>query len=84
MLGRLQMDIDTCIDTYVRLSSAVFQPKRVKANIFGKAKDIWKVDEAHSSDRLASEMKTIVALQEDAQAKLMNPGAPCKTWVEYI
>jgi hypothetical protein len=80
MLGRLQMDINTCIDTYVRLSSAVFQPERAKSNIFGKAKDIWEVGGAYSSECLASEIRAIVASQEgNDQAKLMNPDSPCKT-----
>ncbi|KAI9775931.1 MAG: hypothetical protein M1839_000720 [Geoglossum umbratile] len=82
MLGRLQMDIDTCIDVYIKLSSAVFQPKRVKSNIFGRAKDIWEVDGAYSSECLAFEIRAIVASQEgNDQAKLMNPDSPCKTFV---
>ncbi|KAH0541605.1 hypothetical protein FGG08_003953 [Glutinoglossum americanum] len=82
MLGRLQMDIDACIDAYVRLSSVVFQPKRVKPNIFGRAKDIWEVDGAYSSECLASEIKAIVASQEgNDQARLMDPDSPCKTFV---
>ncbi|KAH0557143.1 hypothetical protein GP486_005066 [Trichoglossum hirsutum] len=82
MLGRLQMDINTCIDAYIRLSSAVFQLKRANSNIFGRAKDIWGVDGAYSSERLASEIRAIVASQEgDDQAKLTNPNSPCKTFV---
>jgi hypothetical protein len=80
MLGRLQMDIDACIDAYVRLSSAVFQPKRAKPNIFGKAKDTWEVDGAYSSECLASEIRAIVASQEgDDQANMMKSDASCKT-----
>jgi hypothetical protein len=80
MLGRLQMDIDSCIDTYVKLSSVVFQPKRVKSNVFGRAKDIWEVDGEYSSECLASEIRTIVASHEDNdQAKLMDSSSPCKT-----
>ena len=80
MLGRLQMDINTCINTYLNLSSAVFQPKRTKRDFLGRTRDIWNVDGEYSSDRLAAEVRTIVESQEgDAQAKLANPNVPCKT-----
>ncbi|KAI9862173.1 MAG: hypothetical protein M1824_001554 [Vezdaea acicularis] len=82
MLGRLQMDVDTCINKYIELSSAAFQPKRVKGNFFGKAKDILKVEGTYSSDSLASEIRNIVKSQEgDAEAKLRNSNAPCKVFV---
>jgi hypothetical protein len=80
MLGRLQMDIDTCIKKYLELSSAAFQPKRAKAHIFGRAKDIWEAGGAYSSKCLADEVRTIVNAQTgNAQAKLMKPDALCKT-----
>jgi len=80
MLGRLQMDVDTCIDEYGKLSSVVFQPKRTRYNFIGKLKDVWTVRGAYSSDSLASEIRNIVESREgDAGAKLMGPNAPCKT-----
>jgi hypothetical protein len=80
MLGRLQMDIDSCIDAYIKLSSVVFQPKRTKSNIFGRAKDIWEVDGTYSSECLTSEIKAIIASREgNDQARLMDPSSPCKT-----
>jgi len=80
MLGRLQMDIDTCIDVYVKLSSAVFQPRRENLNIFGRVMDAWEVNGAYSSECLASEIRAIVASQEgNDQAELMSPDSPCKT-----
>jgi hypothetical protein len=74
------MDIDTCIEAYLKLSSAAFQPKRTKGNIFAKAIDFLKADGKYSSNCLASEIKAIVESREgDPQAKLMNANAPCKT-----
>jgi hypothetical protein len=83
MLGRLQMDVDTCIKKYLELSLAAFQPKRAKARLLSRAKDIWKVDGKYSSESLAIGIRSIVKSYEgDDQAKLMNPDAPCKTWVK--
>ncbi|KAF2175094.1 hypothetical protein K469DRAFT_81105 [Zopfia rhizophila CBS 207.26] len=82
MLGRLRMDVDTCINKYVELSSAAFQPKRSKANIFGKAKDLWKTDGAYRSDCLATEFKKLAqALECDEQSKLIHPDTTCRVFV---
>jgi hypothetical protein len=73
------MDVDTCIDKYVELSSAAFQPKRSKVNIFGKAKDLWKTDGAYRSDCLTTEFKKVAqALERDEQAKLIHPDTTCR------
>jgi hypothetical protein len=74
------MDIDPCINKYLDLSSAVFQPKRAKGNIYGRVKDFLKADGAYSSDHLESEVRAIAESQTgNAEAKLMDPDAPCKT-----
>jgi hypothetical protein len=80
MLGRLQMDVDICINKYRELSKAAFQSKRTKGDFLGRAKDIWKTHGKYSSKRLASEIRTIVeSVEGDAHAKLMNSSTPCKT-----
>ncbi|KAI9854271.1 MAG: hypothetical protein M1813_001311 [Trichoglossum hirsutum] len=82
MLGRLQMDIDTCINKYRELSEAAFQSKRAKGNLLGKVRDIWKTHGKYSSTRLVSEIRTIVeSVEGDASAKLMSSNTPCKTFV---
>lgn len=79
MLGRFQMTVDQCIEKYLELSSAAFQPKRAKANIFGRAKDVWKTDGAYRGDRLVSEFKTVSEqLEGDADAKMIKVDSPCK------
>jgi hypothetical protein len=79
MLGRLQMDVETCINRYCELSSAVFEPRRSKYNLLARARDLWKVGEAYSSSRLASEVRRIVeSIEGNAEAKLINPDTPCK------
>ncbi|KAI9764163.1 MAG: hypothetical protein M1840_008645 [Geoglossum simile] len=85
MLGRLQMDIDTCIKKYCELSGAAFQPKRAKGNVLGKVKDIWNTRGKYSSTRLASEIQTIVeSVEGDAHAKFMNSNAACKTGQPFV
>jgi hypothetical protein len=80
MLGRLEMDIDACINDYISLSAAAFQRKRVKGNMLGKMKDKWKADGKYNAESLAVEIRKIVeARAGDPEAKLMNPDARCNT-----
>jgi hypothetical protein len=60
MLGRLHMDVDTCITKYCELSSIVFQPKRSKANVIFRLKDLVKVEGKYRSDQLETEVKNMV------------------------
>lgn len=79
MLGRLRMTVDQCIEKYVDLSAAAFQPKRAKINIFGKVKDTWKTDGAYRGNRLVSEFKTVSEQEEgDPDAKLLQEGGSCR------
>ena len=75
------MDVDSCIDAYVKLPLAVLQPKRENLNIFGRAKDVQEVGGVYSSECLASE---VASQGGNDQAKLTNPGSPCKTQIENI
>jgi hypothetical protein len=73
------MDIDTCIEKYQDLSEAVFEPRRSKINVFGKARDTWKLEGAFDSERLATEIRHIVQEnQEDSNAKLLESDPQCK------
>jgi len=81
MLGRLQMDVQACIDKYIELASAAFEPKRSKVNVFSKAKDKWDVNGAYRSDVLEREIKQAVKDQldsKDPEAKLLDPDPVCK------
>jgi hypothetical protein len=74
------MNVDDCIKTYIRLSSAAFQPKRRWYDLLGGFIDFLKAGGVYSSKSLESEIRNIVRSQiGDADAKLMNPDAPCKS-----
>lgn len=73
MLGRLHMDVDTCIKKYCELSSIVFQPKRSKANAIFRFKDFVKVEGKYRSDHLEAEVKKMVKeIEDDAESKLLE------------
>lgn len=81
MLGRFHMDVDECIDKYLQLSSAAFQPKRSKMNIFGAVKDKLQAKGAYRSETLANEFKKVskvVLGSEDAL--LFNPDTTCRLY----
>ncbi|CZR51766.1 uncharacterized protein PAC_01643 [Phialocephala subalpina] len=82
MLGRLRMDIETCIGKYEELSDAIFQPKRSKLNLFGRGKDAWTLSGAFDSEKLAQEIRNIVQeVGEDPDSKLIEDTPECKTFV---
>lgn len=62
MLGRLKMDVTTCIDEYLRLASSVFIPKRDRANFLGRLVDKINVKEEFSANNLEDAIKRIVEL----------------------
>lgn len=82
MLGRLHMDIDTCITRYEQLSSVVFRPKRMRGNYWGKGKDVVTAAGAYSGDLLAEQVKKIVnSEKDDPEAKLREQEPSCKVYV---
>lgn len=81
MLGRLRMDVQTCIDKYIELSSAAFAPKRSKVAFFSKLKDKWEVNGAYRADVLVKEMRQAVQdnlEDKDPEARLFDPNPACK------
>jgi|SRR5271156_878524 len=81
MLGRLRMDVQTCIDKYIELSSAAFVPKRSKVNFLSKLKDKWEVNGTYRADVLVKEMRQAVQdnlEDKDPEAKLFDPNPACK------
>lgn len=84
MLGRLRMDVDTCIEKYGELSSRVFQPKRSGVNFLGKLKDFAKAEGKYRSGRLEQEIKNMVEeVEGNAQSRLLQtgPDAECRVFV---
>jgi hypothetical protein len=60
MLGRLEMDVDTCIQKYIELSAAAFQTKRMKRAFLWKVKDFWNVHGKYSAEAPTPKIKKIV------------------------
>ncbi|KAF4964394.1 hypothetical protein FSARC_7659 [Fusarium sarcochroum] len=81
MLGRLRMSIADCIKKYEELSDDVFKPKR-QLNIFGKAKDIWKLDGAFDALELEAATKIVIQYAGmDSEDKLVEHDPQCKVFV---
>lgn len=81
MLGRLRMDIDECIEKYLQLSSAAFQPKRSKMNIVGAVKDKLQARGAYRSETLANEFKKVAKSVEGSEdATLYLPDTNCRVY----
>jgi len=86
MLGRLGMDIDTCIAAYVQISRQVFQPKKKHFQFVERASDALRVRERFSSDELKKQIqKIVVAANQDAEAKLKIEDDPkCRVLVSQV
>ncbi|KAI1358173.1 hypothetical protein F5Y08DRAFT_351165 [Xylaria arbuscula] len=82
MLGRLQMGVDECIRKYLDVSSAAFQPKRSRANIPARAKDLFKAQGAYQEQSLEAEFKkAALEFEGNEDAKLLCTSSPCKVLV---
>lgn len=77
MLGRLKMDIEDCIKAYLKISQAVFQPRKRKFNIFGRASDALKIRGRFDSEALKRGIQTIAVQAGDKrEAKLKVEAQP--------
>lgn len=80
MLGRLEMDVTSCIDAYLKISGEVFQSKkRSILNVLGKARDMWHVQGKFDHRRLENAMKRIIQrarLDPEAKLKDVSQGEP--------
>jgi len=82
MLGRLEMDVDSCIDAYIHLSKSIFETKqKSRFNLFGRGKDAILVNGKFSSQRLEDAIKQITEEHtKNSEAPLWNPGGKCKVY----
>lgn len=79
MLGRLRMDIDTCIENYIQLSSKAFRRKRSRANLVGRAADWWKLRGVYGGEGLATEFKAAAKdALGDEEMPLKDPDNACR------
>jgi hypothetical protein len=77
MLGRLRMDVDSCISVYQKLADKVFKPKRAKFNILRKGADLWQLSGSFDADVFAQAVKDLIAETGlPADAKLLERPAP--------
>ena len=80
MLGRLEMDIRSCIDAYLRLSKSVFRPKYSKFNVLGWAYATVTGRERFSSKALECAIKEVVrSIEGEENASLRREGEGCKS-----
>jgi patatin-like phospholipase/acyl hydrolase len=86
MLGRLKMDVEDCIAAYLQISRDVFQPKKKRFDIFGRASAALKVRERFDSKELKKRIQTIVVQAgETGEAKLKIENAPkCRVYVSIV
>lgn len=81
MLGRFHMSVDECIDKYLQLSSAAFQPRRSKTNVLGAVKDKLQAKGAYRSETLANEFKKVSkAFLGSEDATLIDPDPTCRVY----
>ena len=64
MLGRLKMDIQSCIDAYLDMSSSIFRPRRHKLSIL-RATDLLLVNGRFDADILKTKIKETIARPRD-------------------
>ena len=78
MLGRLKMDIDSCIDAYVNMSDRILRKTHHRVNATK-----GKVQGRFDSQELERAIKEIVVRSGlDENALLLDePGAPCRVLV---
>lgn len=80
MLGRLEMDIDGCIEMYLMLAKRAFQRKRWSTNYFGRLKDMITVQGAYSTEELEGVVKEMIQnVTADENTKMLATNGACKT-----
>jgi hypothetical protein len=60
MLGRLEMDIQTAIKAYIKLSTSIFTPKRNKLNLLRRASDLVLMKGRFNTAALEQALKTTI------------------------
>jgi len=73
MLGRLEMNVDTCIDAFIKLSEGVFTPKRHRANLTGRLADAFFFQGVYDVEVLISVVREFVQQSEgDEEAPMLS------------
>ena len=80
MLARLQMDVNSCIIAYLKLSKKAFTPRRHRINLLGRAADAWRTKERFESEKLKAQI--IEQLQRlptplPAESLFVDESLPC-------
>ena len=73
------MDVQTCIDKYEDLGSAIFQPKRSKYRVITKLIDKLKLTGTFPADVLENKIKSVVESEtRNSDEPMMSGESPCK------
>ena len=79
MLGRLEMDIDECIDAYTSMFQRIFATKGLPIGIFGR---FGKIKGRFDSAILETCIREILQSRKLSDAELFNDGKErCKVYV---
>jgi hypothetical protein len=73
MLGRLNMDMASCIRAYRDMSEAIFKPKE-SFNIAAKVLAKYHAKERFSSSALEKAIKTVIVATGRSAEEMMYPG----------
>ena len=81
MLGRLQMSVEDCIDKYLEISEAAFQPRRRNINIFARARDGWNIRGRFDTSALQKEIIGLIdgrPGESGLESLMLEEGLACR------
>jgi hypothetical protein len=78
MLGRLRMTLEECQTAYLKLSERIFNPRRAKLNVVGRAKDFLLTNGKFDWMELEEAIKEIIGRKLPESTLLQDPDPQCK------
>lgn len=78
MLGRLRMTLEECQTAYLKLSERIFNPRRAKFNVVGRAKDFLLVNGKFDWMELEEAIKEIIGYKLPESTLLQDLDPQCK------
>ena len=78
MLGRLRMTLEECRTAYLKLSEQIFNPRRTKFNVVGRAKDFLLANGKFDWMELEEAIKEIIGHKLPESTLLQNLDPQCK------
>jgi len=84
MLGRLEMDIDACINCYLELASSIFRKK--STSVVGRLREVYSARGRFDSRALEEAVKKIIISRGLSVDATLSCGeeAKCKTYETFL